>query len=881
MLPPLLRTAQTACRLLFLVLLLITGVRTWAQRNTLLWREVPETAITARANRYIIPERYRTFVLETAAMRRLLQQAPGEMRTAVRASTLVVPLPLPDGRTVRFRLVESQTLAPRLAARFPEIRTYAGVGLDDASLTAAIDFTPAGFHAMIHSPETGLSFIDPYAMGTTGQYIVYAKADLKFTAAKRFVEPAVLPADPETSRKMAQRLMERQAARLNGTLAGKPSGDQLRTYRIAIAATGEYTAFHGGTVATALAAITTTLNRVNFIYIREVAIRMQLIGNNNSIIYTNGSTDPYSNGDAFAMLGQNQSNLTTVIGTANFDIGHVFGTNSGGVAALASVCAAGSKAQGVTGSAAPVGDPFDVDYVAHEIGHQFGANHTFNGNTGACGGGNRNPPTAFEPGSGSTIMAYAGICAPQDLQPNSDAYFHTISYEEIFAFSEQAGGNTCAVITNVANGAPVPAIVTPNNLFIPKQTPFTITGSATDPNGDAITYNWEQFNLGPAGSPTAPSGDAPIFRSFNATSSPSRTFPKQSDLLNNTATIGEQLPTYSRTLVFNLTVRDNNPQAGGVSWAYPLNVVVAGTAGPFLVTAPNSSVSWSAGSSQTVSWDVSGTNLAPINCSQVNIRLSTDGGVTFPTILAAATPNDGSEVVTLPNVATTSARIKVEAVGNIFFDLSNANFSITGGGGSAPAAPVSLVATAISSSQIRLDWRHLNTTRTTRFRIERSLSAGGPFALVTTVSANQNSYINSGLSAATPYFYRLNAFNTSGSSAYTPVASANTFGVGAAITGNGLDLKLETTGNTLEVTPSLVRGRSVVRIGFSVAQEQRVRLQVFDTEGRMVQQLFEGSTGKGQPQYVNWNTGSKASGTYLVRLLTNQGLLVRRVVLMP
>lgn len=880
MLPRLLRHLPSVSRWLCLFVLLFSGVPVWAQGTAPLWREIPEAAITARASRYIIPERYRTLSLETAAMRRLLQQAPNENRTAVRASALVVPLPLPDGRMIRFRLVQNQTLAPELAARFPEIRTYTGLGMEDPSLTATVDMTPAGFHAMIHSPEDGLSFIDPYAVGTTGHYVVYAKKDYQAAAAKQFFEPAVLPGDPVLSLKVAQKVKERQEARATGTIAGRPSGDQLRTYRIAIAATGEYTAFHGGTVPLALAAITTTLNRVNFIYIREVAIRMQLIANNNLIVYTNGATDPYTNGDAFAMIGQNQTNVNAVIGAANYDIGHVFGTNSGGVATLQSVCQSSIKARGVTGSGAPVGDPFDVDYVAHEIGHQFGANHTFNGSTGSCAGGNRNPSTAYEPGSGSTIMAYAGICAPQDLQPNSDAYFHVISYDEIFAFSELGGGNSCAVITNIANAPPVPAFVTPNNLAIPKQTPFTLTGSATDPNGDAITYNWEQFNLGPAGSPAAPSGDAPIFRSFTATTSPSRTFPRQSDLLNNTATIGEQLPTYGRTLIFNLTVRDNNPQAGGINWVYPLNVIVSGTAGPFLVTAPNSNVSWPAGSSQTVTWDVAGTNLAPVSCAQVNIRLSTDGGLTFPTLLAANTPNDGSQLVTIPNITTSSARIRIEAVGNIFFDLSNTNFSISGGG-SVPVAPTSLVATAISSSQIRLNWRHQNTTRTTRFRIERALAAGGPFSLVTTVSANVNSFTNSGLASATTYFYRVSAFNGFGSSAFTPVASATTFGAAAAITSRGQDLKMEETGNTLEVTPTLVRGHCVVRIGFSVVQEQRVQLQVYDTEGRMLQQLFEGRAGKGQPQYANWNTSGKASGTYLVRLLTNQGTMVRRVVLMP
>ncbi|VAW43442.1 hypothetical protein MNBD_CHLOROFLEXI01-4656, partial [hydrothermal vent metagenome] len=641
----------------------VSAAPTGAQSADGIWQDVDETSLRPAGDRVIVPTIYRTITLDWDALNTVLAQAP----SSVNESEAVLSLPMPDGGYGRFQLYKTAVMHPDLAAKFPEIQTYAGIGIDDPSAYVRLDTTPKGFHAMIMSGN-GRSFIDPFTDEGIDLYQSYFANDFIPNLPEDFT--------PDIVEKNGDSLTP-----VNPPIAPDglfSSGGQLRTYRLAIAATGEYTQFHGGTVPLAMAEITTAINRVAGIYEREVAVTMQIVANNDLIIYTNGATDPYTNSNGGAMLSQNQSTLNSVIGSANYDIGHVFSTGGGGIAGLGVVCT-GSKASGVTGLSAPVGDPFYVDYVAHEMGHQYAGNHTFNGNAGSCAGGNRNASTAYEPGSGTTIMAYAGICNPQNVQNNSDDYFHGISFDEIVSFTTAGAGNSCAVITSTGNTPPT--AVSGSSFNIPLNTPFTLTGAGSDPDGTAsLTYNWEQFDLGPTGAPNSPSGNAAIFRSFGSTTSPSRTFPQISDIVNNTQTQGELLPSYARTMNFRFTVRDNQVPAGGVT-SDETTVTAVSNTGPFLVTAPNTAVSWTGNTTEAVTWNVANTNQSPISCANVDINLSTDGGFTYPTVLATGTPNDGTADVLVPNISSSSARVQVVCSNNVFFDISNSDFTIVLGGG--------------------------------------------------------------------------------------------------------------------------------------------------------------------------------------------------------
>lgn len=619
------------------------------------WSRINESDMRIQGPRMITPEKCDYYFVYVPMVVLEFEKAGSTRSSMFDGTAGVISLPVPGGDFQQFYVYRNSLLPQELQDKYPFIRTYSARGIDDPSATARIDFSDKGMHVMVLSSE-GTYLIDPVTDEDTDYYQVYYKRDHNPVNQFRCGVDAWSLADNPSP-----------VSRMNGT--------QLKTYRLAMACTGEYTIFHGGTTPQALSAIITSVNRVEGIYEREFAVNFTLVPNTDTLIFLNPATDPYTNNNGGAMLSQNQATCDQRIGSSNYDIGHVFSTGGGGIASLGAVCKVASKARGVTGLASPVGDVFDVDYVAHEMGHQFGGNHTFNSTTGACNG-NRAFTAAYEPGSGSTIMAYAGICGSNNLQSNSDDYFHTKSFDEIIDYITVNAGGVCPQVTPTGNTPPV--INTGGNYIIPYLTPFRLTGSASDPDGDTLTYCWEQFDLGPAGNWNAPALNAPIFRSFDPSTGSQRIFPKLTSILNNATTVGEVLPSYDRTLHFRLTVRDNRAGGGGVTYNDTLvEVQVIDTGTPFEVTSQNTTgITWDGGNIETVTWDVGGSDQPPVSTPNVNILLSTDGGFTYPITLASGVPNNGSAQVTVPFLVTTTARLMVEGDGNIFFDINDENFEI-------------------------------------------------------------------------------------------------------------------------------------------------------------------------------------------------------------
>lgn len=608
---------------------------------------------------------FRTVEVSLDLLRKHLKNVTRESDESL-GPDITISLPLPDGSMEDYRVVENNTMHPKLAAKFPSIKSYNAYGIKNPSEYVKFSVTPLGLHAMILRPGKSPVFIDPYSRSNIKDYIVYQQKDF------------------QTDKVFSCGVTNHSKALHNTPkIAGTFSTCELRTYRLAVAATGEYTTHFGGK-AGAIAAITNTINRVDGIYEQEAAISFTLVANNDDIVYTDGATDPYPSGDIFALVDENQLNLDAVIGTNNYDIGHVFDISNGGYAP-GLTCNSFIKAKGATGSPNPTGDPFDVDYVAHEIGHQLSANHVQNN---ACG---RWDPTAVEPGSGSTIMGYAGIC-PQNIQSNSDAYFNAISLQEIGVY--KGGGGACGSVTAITNA---PTLTMPTSVVIPANTPFLLNTSASGTFSNQFSYTAEQQDATPSAQPPLPTNtDGPNFRSVLPSLNTTRYLPNLFDLSTSATPTWEVIPSVSRTMSFRLTVRNNEP--GGSCNAYEdMTVTTDILAGPFIVTSVITE--WPAESQQTITWDVAGTNQSPFSADKVRVSLSTDGGQTFAPYFAEG-DNTGSMQITVPNIPTSTARIKVEGhmtgllnsnqSGATFFNINSNDFTIT------PAA--SSVAPALGTS---------------------------------------------------------------------------------------------------------------------------------------------------------------------------------------
>jgi len=664
----------------YLLVLLACFASLTAKAYNSIWQEVDIRHVPTKGEQLVHPESYKVFSLNTGFMQDFLFSLPDKI-----SSAKMIELPGPDGVYTTFAVWQYHMMEPGLESNHPDIRTFTAYAVNNPRISAKIDISANGFHAMIYNGRYTY-FIDPYSRLNDGNYICYYKRDHFVPAGQRMtceVKEDDAPVIEKEELNISNDGMPALAYRtMNGYL--------LRNYRLALACTGEYAvavAGAGPTAATVLPHMVTSVNRVNGVYETELSITLTLIANEDTLIFLNGTTDPYTNNNGSQMLGQNQTTCTSRIGSANYDMGHVFSTGGGGIASLGCVCK-NNKAQGVTGSSNPIGDGFDIDYVAHEMGHQFGANHTFNNNTNGSCSGNASSGSAYEPSSGTTIMAYAGICAPDDIQQHSDAYFHAKSLKDISSYIiSTTTVNNCPTKTNT-NNKPVGIATFTATYNIPYKTPFELLSPvAVDSVADTLTtYCWEEWNRGDFGSSfTNTHLKGPIFRSFNPDTGRLRVFPTMSKVLAGILSYtGEKVPDTARYLTFINTLRCIYQGTGCIlipDDTIHLNVSTTGAAGNyqgFKVTSPSTAVSWEGASAQSVTWNVVGTNAAPVSCDSVDIFLSTDGGYNWPVSLGRFL-NAGTASIVLPNPAAniTQARIKVKGTNNVFFNVNGSNFTIT------------------------------------------------------------------------------------------------------------------------------------------------------------------------------------------------------------
>ncbi len=593
--------------------------------------------------------------------RETFTQALAEINSkTAKKSSVEISIPNVAGVMEKFLVWESSNFEPELQAKYPEIRAYAGVGLSDAKASINFSLSSKGIQTMVLRADSGSEFIEASPQGPD-LYVLFSSQNR---------DKGSLPFVCSTEDKILNKELTSKTSKIAA------DNKVFKTLRLALSCTGEYAAYHGGTKASALSAMNATMTRVNGIFNKDLAVKLEIIANNSIIIFVDATTDPYSDaaaGTAGDWTQEVQDVLTADIGDGNYDIGHLFGASGGGgnAGCIGCVCDAG-KGSAYTSPAdgKPEGDTFDIDFVAHEMGHQLGANHTFSYELEGQG-------VSVEPGSGSTIMGYAGITTDYDVQSNSDDYFVYASIKQI---QDNLSTKDCGSSVNLIKSLPV--INAGSNYMIPKGTAFVLKATGADVNGGDVTYTWEQndsaVSSSGANSLAVPTKtDGPLFRSVYPGSSPIRYMPSYSNVLANKLTSKwESVSTVARTLHFVLTGRDNTGPRTGQTNSDQTIITVAGTAGPFIVTSQNTEdLSWFRGSNQMITWGVNGSDVMG-GSTNVNIKLSTDGGLTFPTVLVANTPNDGSEAITVPNITAKNCRILIEPTANIFYAVNSKAFAI-------------------------------------------------------------------------------------------------------------------------------------------------------------------------------------------------------------
>jgi subtilisin-like proprotein convertase family protein len=759
----------TSMRKLLLTLVLVFSSLFLNAQTKSLWQQIEENAIEneTKVRRASFPSDYKLWKLNLQSLKSKLQDTP--VRGVFKGtSNVIIQLPNANGELERFRVLETPIMEKGLQEKFPNIKSYVGKGIDDVTAVARFSVTEFGLHSMTLSAGKSTAFIDPYTEDRQN-YIVYSRASLLSTRQ---------PFECLTSEDSHLPSLENDR-RANALFRADADDKVLRTYRLAQSCTAEYgNIFRGNTAdpiatqkARVQAQMAITMTRVNGVYENDLAITMIFVANNDALIYVGATnSDPWSN-EWNVRTGQT---IDTNIGFNSYDIGHNFNTTGGGNAGCIG-CVSSSdsnanggfhKGTGYTGSTNPTGDPFDIDYVAHEMGHQFGGYHTQSSSNCRSGSG----ATEVEPGSGSTIMAYAGICAA-NVQNQSDAYFTFVNIRDIMENVKFGVSQPTLPLTNFANNPPTANAG--RDYVIPRSTAFMLVGQGTDPESDPITYTWEQNdpqNPNTNAAPVVTRAVGPMFRSIWGTSSPVRYMPNMATILTGaTSNTWEVCPSIARDLNFSLTVRDNNAGIGQTA-SDLMKVTVDGIAGPFVVTIPNTVVTWQVGTNQNVSWNVAGTDVNGVNAKFVDIYLSTNGGTSFPILLASKVPNDGLETITVPNIVGTTNRIMVKGWDNIFFDVSNTNFTIT-----APSSTMAISFNGVEGEQNKSTCQGGNVSYTIKYEALAGFSGttsfnatGNPVGTTvafspTTLSSNGNVVMTiSNTNAAITGLYSLEVTATSG-----------------------------------------------------------------------------------------------------------------------
>ncbi len=811
-------------------------------------------------------QKFKLYDWDDANIKAYLATAPNDQLK--NQSGISFDLPLADGSFETFIVKESPISTPEYMASHPNQRFFEGYSTKNKTVMTRFGYTENGFHAIILGlKET--QFLTP----TPGnQVMAYKVSDAK--KSDNSIPTSYCGVDKKSDRIP----IDVQKLTLSPDQITASSGDMLRTYRAAFLVNNEFTAAAGGKSA-ASGWISVYVNQMIAIYKRDLSITFTLIGNNDNLIFSpppiGVASSPVGNATTSEMSDRGSIVIDSVIGTANYDIGHVIGktvSTGDGIASKGGVCLTTSANSGKGDAASRIGDSFNdifaLSLVLHEAGHQFGCSHSFNGTVGACT--TRAAATAVEPGAGVTLMSYAATCTSAQDIGSPILQFHTINFDQVFTTISAAGCPAPFSTTATSNTAPT--VTGSANYTIPKSTPFTLTGSATDAQGDALTYVWEEVDAGTtAGNPA--STYAPFFRSFAPDAAGNvRTFPSMTGILNGTnATLGEILPSVATTMNFRLVARDNNAAGGGVAYAATNTIITVDATGPFLITSdPTGTLNGN--SPQTITWSFNGTGFTGSNkdgvgfrsvtgATNVKISLSTDGGTTFPTVLLASTLNNGSASVTLPNITTTTARIKVEAIGNIFFDVSNFNFSINA---VTPVNWLDFIATLDKANNANLVWRTASEQNNKGYTIEMSsdgtnFEAIGEVKGAGTVSTESKYTFVKALETPDRYYFRIKQEDYNGKIEYSKIVSVSLKG--------SFDAKFYPN-----------PAKDELNLDLYTATNDNFSIEIVNAIGQIVLQLPKSNYDEGH-HTIKINTSSLNEGIYFYNLHSNDKVQNGKIVI--